>query len=848
MDNTVKGFQTNEGTKQYDYNALANLPTLISQDNIDEAVVNALEQAKQNGDFKGDKGDDYILTEADKAEIAEMAAELIDIPDTPGGGDIDLDGYATQQWVQDQNYLKSIPSDYVTSTELTGEVNSALAQAKENGDFKGEPGNDYVLTEADKNEIAAIAADLIDIPISDGKYYKEIVSEFTDTVSEMGTLWIDDIAVKVGKNYLVKWNGIKYSCTAYRYNEEIVILDGIDYPFYFECFSDHIEAYVEDGSTAVTVAIYEEVAYATEEWVEEKFKEHSGGNHNSCWTPTKVGMVILPEQTVEIKNGFKTVGTIDPQYLINNTKIIAYIDGIPHESTIIVDGYDSYANVNVNISESFNGRVSFVFATTGTTIWSSDIDMFGHTVKICLLDYNVLPEECISNSDRRSDWNASEGEPGHILNRPFYTEPNKVVFPETKIEMTDKVYANIPRKLEIVIGEVYKVTVNGNTYVCTAVEDTWEVDDVIYSTPRLIVDGTSYADRIDIMVNPEEDETIIFSQIGVDVITLAIVHDEIHKIPEKYLPDNIVGSGGSVYYSSEKTYEEIIWVFDISSLTPTGRQIANGDTIITATRELYRVEEVEEDNVTGEYITALYETGMVKSVNGQTPDENGNVEIPVSGGNVENGEDGFSPIAKVEQTASGAVISITDKDGTTTATITNGKDGAPGETGAPGKDGKDGTSVTITKVTESTADGGSNVATFSDGKTLTVKNGKTGATGKDGVSVVSVTQTTTSTDDDGENIITVTLSNGNVSTFKIKNGTKGGNGANATINGVNSLTLNTTGGITKSQSGNTMTIGASLTDILASGPIILKEGTGYHYGDTLPAAGTKGRLFFKKVN
>ena len=45
-------------------------------------------------------------------------------------------------------------------------------------------------------------------------------------------------------------------------------------------------------------------------------------------------------------------------------------------------------------------------------------------------------------------------------------------------------------------------------------------------------------------------------------------------------------------------------------------------------------------------------------------------------------------------------------------------------------DGEDGTSVTITKVTESTADGGSNVVTFSDGKTLTVKNGKTGAAGK----------------------------------------------------------------------------------------------------------------------
>lgn len=68
----------------------------------------------------------------------------------------------------------------------------------------------------------------------------------------------------------------------------------------------------------------------------------------------------------------------------------------------------------------------------------------------------------------------------------------------------------------------------------------------------------------------------------------------------------------------------------------------------------------------------------------------GLVEIPDSGGNAENGEDGFSPIAKVEQTATGAVISITDKDGTTTATITNGKDGKDGADGQPGKDGADG--------------------------------------------------------------------------------------------------------------------------------------------------------------
>jgi hypothetical protein len=52
--------------------------------------------------------------------------------------------------------------------------------------------------------------------------------------------------------------------------------------------------------------------------------------------------------------------------------------------------------------------------------------------------------------------------------------------------------------------------------------------------------------------------------------------------------------------------------------------------------------------------------------------------------------------------------------------------------GADGKDGtngKDGTSVTITKTTTSNADGGSNTVTFSDGKTLTVKNGSKGNKG-----------------------------------------------------------------------------------------------------------------------
>jgi hypothetical protein len=174
------------------------------------------------------------------------------------------------------------------------------------------------------------------------------------------------------------------------------------------------------------------------------------------------------------------------------------------------------------------------------------------------------------------------------------------------------------------------------------------------------------------------------------------------------------------------------------------------------------------------------------------------------GGNGEPGADGFSPIANVDQTASGAVISITDKNGTTTATIVNGKDGADGKDGKdgaqgnPGKDGTDGkdgsngkdgvsathswngttltitsasgtssanlkgekgdkgdkgdqgtqgekgdkgdtgangangTSVTVSNVSESTASGGTNVVTFSDGKKVNIKNGINGTNGTNG--------------------------------------------------------------------------------------------------------------------
>lgn len=113
--------------------------------------------------------------------------------------------------------------------------------------------------------------------------------------------------------------------------------------------------------------------------------------------------------------------------------------------------------------------------------------------------------------------------------------------------------------------------------------------------------------------------------------------------------------------------------------------------------------------------------------------------------------------------------------------------GGGGGTGAPGKsayeiavahgfegsetawlaslEGEDGTSVTITSVTESDESGGENVVTFSDNKTLTVKNGKKG----DPVTVTSVEGIGVSSDG-LMNTYAMKFSDGSTHYFNVENG------------------------------------------------------------------------------
>lgn len=134
------------------------------------------------------------------------------------------------------------------------------------------------------------------------------------------------------------------------------------------------------------------------------------------------------------------------------------------------------------------------------------------------------------------------------------------------------------------------------------------------------------------------------------------------------------------------------------------------------------------------------------------------------------GQDGYSPSATVTETASGATITITDKDGTTTAYVSDGAQGDPG--------------FSPRATVEPTATGAEITITDEQGTTVaTIRDGADGAPGADGYSPsASVTQTATGA------TITVTDEQG-TTTADITNGTDGQDGAAATISVGSTSTL-----------------------------------------------------------
>lgn len=132
------------------------------------------------------------------------------------------------------------------------------------------------------------------------------------------------------------------------------------------------------------------------------------------------------------------------------------------------------------------------------------------------------------------------------------------------------------------------------------------------------------------------------------------------------------------------------------------------------------------------------------------------------------------PLSAAQGVALKALIDALDTDKLDASSLTPAVNDALAQAKASGEfdgaDGDDGVSATHSW------NGTTLTITSASGTSSANLKGDPGENGADGVGVSSVEQTTTSTADDGNNVITVTLSNGTTSTFTVQNGSKGSKG------------------------------------------------------------------------
>ena len=264
---------------------------------------------------------------------------------------------------------------------------------------------------------------------------------------------------------------------------------------------------------------------------------------------------------------------------------------------------------------------------------------------------------------------------------------------------------------------------DGNTTGRETGYDICKVSDTILSIDELIgltiedSNGGSYI----IDHSFEYDET--WYSVGSDAMTSAYDLITVFTKPtELYYNDENVTLSPGMYFFFYKDYYYITklimppkevtidtegWTTDIQLIDSTNRHLwsyeaiefTDGTTNISQPVIIGVYGEAGKDGINGingingfSPITTIEqtETGATITIIDQNGTTTANITNGIDGKDGVDGKDGFSPVVTATVTETGTTLTITDQNGTTTTTILNGKDGNDGLPGADGIDGKDG--------------------------------------------------------------------------------------------------------------------------------------------------------------
>lgn len=130
-----------------------------------------------------------------------------------------------------------------------------------------------------------------------------------------------------------------------------------------------------------------------------------------------------------------------------------------------------------------------------------------------------------------ADWNASEGEAGHVKNRTHWVEKGAEIVPETTCTFSDG-QATMPCNFVFNIGEEYTVTWNGVEYVCVG----YDAGVVI-----AVGDGSSMfggeSTGEPFMLGATNGTLFVYAVSDDTSATFKITGSKVHKLDRKFLPD-----------------------------------------------------------------------------------------------------------------------------------------------------------------------------------------------------------------------------------------------------------------------------------------------------------------------
>ena len=154
--------------------------------------------------------------------------------------------------------------------------------------------------------------------------------------------------------------------------------------------------------------------------------------------------------------------------------------------------------------------------------------------------------ESLPETGGGSDWNASEGEPGHVLNRTHYIDPKGVFLEETDAEQiadpdfgTRWVFQNAP---SLELGKTYTVVYNGVSFECVCQPaPAGFVDDpnAVALGNFAVVGGANTGEPFAMLISPAYGGTTILDLAGSTSVKVKILGEVVHKLPSKFLPDDM---------------------------------------------------------------------------------------------------------------------------------------------------------------------------------------------------------------------------------------------------------------------------------------------------------------------